>query len=112
LLLRKIQDYYSIVTVKSSGDIFAQPVRVQKIGDYAVTDLHLRKDSPSLSSGAAPLVEELQAKSSKNTIDEMVDAVTSGNAIGLRPAIMPGKMREYWLKMKQVLSHTAMKNYF
>jgi len=36
--------------------------------------------------------------SSKNTTDEMADAITAGNDIGLWPANIPEKIREYWLK--------------
>jgi len=39
---RKIQDYGSAVTVKSSGDISAEPVRGQNIEGHALTDLDLR----------------------------------------------------------------------
>jgi len=66
-----------------------------------VTDLDLRnvETSPSLTSSAA--AEERQDVSSKNTIDEMADAITGGNDIGLWalwPANIPEKMQEYWLK--------------
>jgi len=65
-----------------------------------VTDLDLRnvETSSSLTSSAA---EERQDVSSKNTIDEMADAITGGNDIGLWalwPANIPEKMQEYWLK--------------
>ena len=63
------------VTVKSSGDISAEPVRGQKIEEHVVTDLELCNDEndetrPSLTSGA--VAEECQEVSSKNTIDEML----------------------------------------
>jgi len=40
---------------------------------------------PSLTSGAAPVAEELQEESSKFTRDEMANTVTEGNGIGLWP---------------------------
>ena len=48
-----------------------------------VTDLDPRNDEnrPSLNSGAA--AEERQDVSSQNTIDEMANAITGGNDIGL-----------------------------
>jgi len=54
-----------------------------------VTDLDLRNDAnrPSLTSNA--VAEERQDVSSKNTTDEMADAITGGNDAGLwvlRPA--------------------------
>ena len=69
--------------MKSSGDISAEPVRGQKFEEHVVTDLNLRNDEnrPSLTSCAA--AEKLQDVSSKNTIDELADAVTGGNGIGL-----------------------------
>ena len=53
------------VTVKSSGDISAEPVRGQKIEEHVVTDLELCNDEtrPSLTSGA--VAEECQEVSSK-----------------------------------------------
>jgi len=62
-----------------------------------VTDLDLRnvETSPSLTSSAAA---ERQDVSSKNTIDEMADAITGGNDIclwALWPAKIPEKMQEY-----------------
>jgi len=63
-----------------------------------VTDLVVRNnENRPLTSGAAPLTEEGQEASSKNTIDEIVAAVTVGKDIGLWLANMP-KMRDYWLK--------------
>ena len=92
-------DYFA-VAVKSSGDISTETVRGQKIEEHVVTDLDLRNDEnrPSLTSSA--IAEERQDASSKNTIDEMSDAITGSNDIGLRalwPANMPEKMLEYWL---------------
>ena len=86
------------VTVKSSGDISVEPVRGQKIGEHGVTDLDLCNDEnrPSLTSGAVE--EECQEVSSKNTIDELADAINVGNDIGLRSANIPKEMQKYWLK--------------
>ena len=84
--------------MKSSADISAEPGRGQKIEGYVFTDLDLHNDEnrPSLTSGA--LAEERQEVSSKNTTDEMADATTGGNDIGLWSANIPEKMQEYWLK--------------
>ena len=66
-----------------------------------MTDVDLRNDNnrPSLTRSA--VAEERQDVSSKNTVDEMADAITGGNDIGLWalwPAIIPEKMREFRLK--------------
>jgi len=84
--------------VKSSGDIFAEPVRGQKIEEHVVTDLDLRNDEnrPSLNSRAA--AEEHQEVSSKNTIDELSDAIIVGNDIGFWSSNIPEEMQKYWLK--------------
>jgi len=92
-------DYFTVAT-KSSGDISAEPVRGQKIEEH-VTNLDLRNDEnkPSLTSSA--VAEERQDASSKNTTDEMANAITGGNDIGLWalwPASIPEKIREYLLK--------------
>jgi len=63
------------------------------------------------------VTEERQDVSSKNTIDEMAEAITEGNDIGLWvlwPANIPytGKKREYWLNIKQVLSDIVVKSHF
>jgi len=65
--------------------------------EHVVTDLDLRNDDnrPSLTSGAA--AEERQEVSSKNTIDEMADAITGCTDIGLWSSNIPEKMREYRL---------------
>jgi len=34
----------------------------------------------------------------RKTIDEMADAITGGNDIGLWPANIPEEMQKYWLK--------------
>jgi len=64
------------VAVNSSGDISAEPVRGQKIEKYVVPGLDARNDEnrPSLTSGA--VAEERQEVSSKNTLDELADAIT------------------------------------
>jgi len=82
--------------VKSTGDISAELVRGQKIEEH-VTDLDLRNDEnrPSLTSSAA--AEEREDVSSKNTIDEMADAITGGNDMGFL-ALWPAKISEHWLK--------------
>ena len=84
------------VVVKSTGDISAELVRGQKIEEH-VTDLDLRNDEnrPSLTSSAA--AEEREDVSSKNTIDEMADAITGGNDMGFL-ALWPAKISEHWLK--------------
>ena len=72
-----------------------------KIEQHVVTDLGLRDDEnrPSLTSSA--VAEERQDVSSKNTIDEVTDAITGGNDIGLwalSSANKQDKMREYCFK--------------
>ena len=66
-----------------------------------MTGLDLRNDENGHSSTSSAVAKERQDVSSKNTIDEMADAITGGNDIGLwalLPANIPEKMREYWLK--------------
>jgi len=70
------------VAVKSSGDISAEPVRGQKIEGYVVADLDLRNDENNLVTSSA-VAEERRDVSSKNTINEMDDAITGGNDISL-----------------------------
>jgi len=86
------------VIVKSSRDISAKPVRGQKIEEHVVTDLALRNNEnrPSLTSSA--VAEERQDASSKNTTDEMADAITGGNDISLWPANILKKLGEYCVK--------------
>jgi len=81
--VKKHSSYYFTMAVKSTGDISAEPTKGQKINEHVVTDLDLRNDDnrPSLTSG--PVAEECQGVSSRNTIEEMADAVTGGNDIGL-----------------------------
>jgi len=83
------------VEVKSSGDISVEPVRGQKIKEHVVTglDQHNDENRPSLTSGAVR-----QEVSSKNTMDELSDAITGGKYISLWSSNVPKKMREYWLK--------------
>ena len=66
-------------------------VRGQKIEAHAVTDLVLRNhdNRPSLTSGAAPVAEEHQGASSKNTMDEMAAAITGGKNVGFSLANIP-----------------------
>ena len=101
--VKKHSSDYFTVTVKPSGDICcAEPVRGQKTKEYVVTDLDLSNDEnrPSLTSNAVG--EERQDASSKDTIDEIADAITGGNDVGLWalwPANMPekcGKLVEIW----------------
>jgi len=77
------------VAVKSSGDISAEPVRGQKI--EVGTDLDPRNDDnrPTLTSGAAAV--ERQKVSSKNTIDELSDAITGDKDIDLWSSNIPEK---------------------
>jgi len=84
--------------VMSSRDISAGPVRGQKNEEHGVTDLDLRNDEnkPSLTSGA--VAEKRQEVSSINTIDEMADAITGGNDIGLWASYIREEMQKYWLK--------------
>ena len=99
------------MTVKSSGDISAEPVRGQKIEEHVVTDLNVRNDDnrPSLTSGAA--AEERQEVSPKNTIDELSDGITGGSYIGLWSSNIPEKMREYWLKNEELfLRHDVLQH--
>jgi len=100
--VKKHSSDYCTVTVKSSGDISREPIRGQKIEEHVVTDLDVRNDDnrPSLTSGAAP--EERQEVSSKNTIDELSDAFTGDEDIGLWSSNIPEKMREYWLKNEKL----------
>jgi len=76
-----------------------------------VTDLDLRNDEnrSSLTSGTAPVAER-QEESSKNTIDQLADATTGGNDIGLWPANIPERMREHWLKKWNRFSLTLRRN--
>jgi len=85
--------------VQSSGDISEEPVRGQKIEEHVVTDLDLRNDENKLSLTSSAIAEERQDVSLKNTIDEMADAITGGNDIGLWDLWQANiQMREYWLK--------------
>ena len=81
------------MAVKSSGDISTEPVSGQKIEEHVATDIDLRNDEnrPSLTSGT--VAEERRDQSSKNTIDEMADAVSGGNDIGIW-ALWPDNISE------------------
>jgi len=69
------------VAVKFSGDISAEPVvRGPKIEHVANLDLRNDENRPSLTSSA--VAEERQQVLSKNTIDELSDAITGVNDIG------------------------------
>ena len=66
-----------------------------------MTDSDLRNDESRSSLTSSAVTEERQDVSSKNTTDEVANAITRGNDIGLSalwPANIAGKMREYWLK--------------
>jgi len=77
--------------MKSSGNISAEPVTGQKI--EVGTDLDLRNDDnrPSLTNSAA--AEERQEVSSKNTMDELSEAITGDKDTGLWSSNIPEKMR-------------------
>jgi len=70
---------------------FCGACRRTEIEEHAVTDLDLRNDEnrSSLTSGA--VVEERQEVSSKNTMYEIAEAITTGNDIGLWEANTPKK---------------------
>jgi len=98
-LVKKHSSYYFAVSVKSSGDISAEPARGQKV-EEDVKDLDLRNDKNRRSLISSAVAEERQEISSKSTIDEIADAITGGNDIGLLSASrpIPEDMQEYWLK--------------
>jgi len=79
------------VAVKSSGDISAEPVRGQKIEEHVVTDLDLHNDDDRHSLTSSAAADERQEVSSKNTIDELADAITGGKDIGLSSSDTPEK---------------------
>jgi len=91
--------------VKSSGDIFAEPATGQKIEEHVVTYLDVRNhdNRPSLTSSAA--AEERQEVSSKNTIDELSDAITGCTDIGLWSSNIPEKCGNIGWKTKLFLKH-------
>ena len=83
---------------------FAEPVGRQKIEEHVVTDSDLRNDESRSSLTSSAVTEERQDVSSKNTIDEMTDAIIVGNTIdfwALWPANTSAKVREYWLKYEK-----------
>jgi len=88
------------VAVKSNVDVSAESVRGHKIEKHVVTDLDVRNDDNRPSRGA--VAEERQEVSSKNTIDELSDAITGCKDIGLWSSNIPEKMREYWLKNEKL----------
>ena len=103
------------VEVQSSGDISAEPVSRQKIEEHFVTDLDQRNDENRPSSTSSAVAEERQDVSSKNTIDEMAEAITGGNDIGLWalwPANIPEKCRNIGWNMKQVHFDIVIKSQF
>ena len=66
-------------------------MRGRKIEEHAVTDLVLRnhENRPSLTSGAAPVAEEHQEASSKNTMDEMAATITRVKDVDFSQANIP-----------------------
>ena len=69
-----------------------------------MTDSDLRNDESRSSLTSSAVTEERQDVSSKNTIDEMTDAIIVGNTIdfwALWPANTSAKVREYWLKYEK-----------
>jgi len=113
--VKKHSSYYFAVAVNFRGNIYAEPVKEQKIEEHVFADLDLRNDEnrPSLTSSA--VAEDRQDVSSKNTIDEMADAITGGNDIGfwvLWPANIPEKRGNIGRNVKQVLFDIVMKNRF
>ena len=80
---------YFIVAVKSSRDFSADSVRGQKIEEHVATDVDPRNDEnrPSLTSSA--VAEEHQGVSSKNTIDEMADAIMEATILVSGPSGHP-----------------------
>ena len=70
------------MAVKFSGDISTEAVRGQKIEEH-VTGLDLRNDENRLSLTSGAVAGKRQEVSSKNTMDEMADAITEGKDIGL-----------------------------
>jgi len=81
---------------------FCGTCKGQKIEEHVFPDLDVRNDEsrPSLTSRA--VAEERQEVSSKNTIDELVDAITGSKNIGLWSSNVPEKMREHWLKNEKL----------
>jgi len=78
-------------------------VRGQKIEEHVVTDLDARNDENRPGSSSGPgAAEESQEVSSKNTTDELSDAITGDKDIGLWSSNIAEKMREYWLKNEKL----------
>ena len=93
--------YFTVAVNSTSGDISAEPVRRQKIEEHVGIDLDLRKDENRLSLTSGAVAEERQEVSSKNTIDDMADAITGGNDIGFWSANIPEKMQEFGWKLNR-----------
>jgi len=93
------------MAVKSSGDISAEPVRGQKIEEHVGIDLYVRNDEnrPSLTSGAA--AEERQ-EVSKNTIDDLSDAIAGGKDIGIWSSNIPEKSAGILVEKRKVIFET------
>jgi len=70
---------------KSSLEISAEPVWGQKIEEQVVTDFDAHNDENRSSVTSSAVAEERQDVSSKNAIDEMVDAITGDNDRSLCP---------------------------
>jgi len=80
--------------------------------DRITVDLCNDENWPSPSSSA---VIDVQVASRKNTRDEMADAITGGNDIGLRalwPANIPEKCGKIGWNMKQLLFDIVIKSNF
>jgi len=91
------------VEVKSSGDISVEPVRGQKIKEHVVTglDQHNDENRPSLTSGAVR-----QEVSSKNTMDELSDAITGGKYISLWSSNVPKKNAGILVEKRKLIFKT------
>jgi len=90
-------------------------VRGQNIEERVVIDLDLHNDENRLTLTSSAVAEERQDVSSKNTIDEMANAITAGNDSdlwALWPANIPEKYRNIGWNMKQVLSDIVTKSHF
>ena len=61
----------------------AEPVGGQKIEEHVVTDLDLHNHENTSSLISSAVAEERQDVSSKNTMDDMADAINGGSGIGL-----------------------------
>jgi len=80
-----------------------------------VADLDICNDENRSCLTSSVVAEERHDVSLKNTIDEMADATTGGNDIGLWafwPATVPEKCGNIGWDMKQVLFDIVMKSHF